>query len=235
MKTTFAERLKLAMRDAGYTQAALADKAGMTQAGIQKLTSGKAKTSTKLLDIASALGVRAEWLSSGDGAMRELSGDIPQKREWSPVLPWDSQTPVTEEEVEIPYLKDIEFACGSGCYSENDYNGFKLRFSKSTLRKVGANSDGSGVICFPVRGDSMEPNIPDGTTVAVNIHDKKIIDGKIYAINENGWKRLKLLYRVGPDLVSLRSFNSVAHPPEEKSLQEIEIIGRVFWWAVLDY
>ncbi|MGL5366366.1 MAG: helix-turn-helix domain-containing protein, partial [Plesiomonas shigelloides] len=33
------------MRDAGYTQAALADKAGMTQAGIQKLTSGKAKTS----------------------------------------------------------------------------------------------------------------------------------------------------------------------------------------------
>ncbi|EEB97889.1 hypothetical protein MPER_02697 [Moniliophthora perniciosa FA553] len=81
----------------------------------------------------------------------------------------------------------------------------------------------------------MEPNIPDGTTVAVNTDDKKIVDGKIYAINEGGWKRIKILYRVGPDKVSVRSFNSEEHKDEEKNLTAIEIIGRVFWWSVLDY
>ncbi len=118
---------------------------------------------------------------------------------------------------------------------DEDHNGFMLRFSKSTLRRVGANSDGSGVVCFPARGNSMEPNIPDGTTVAVNTNDKKIVDGKIYAINENGWKRIKILFRSGPDKVSIRSFNSLEYPQEEKNLSDIEIIGRIFWWSVVDY
>lgn len=79
----------------------------------------------------------------------------------------------------------------------------------------------------------MEPAMPDGTTVAVNLEDKKIVDGKIYAINENGWKRIKLLYRTGPDTVSIRSYNSAEFPAEEKSLQDLEILGRVFWYSVL--
>ncbi|WP_162872314.1 S24 family peptidase, partial [Klebsiella pneumoniae] len=76
--------------------------------------------------------------------------------------------PLPADEVEVPYLKDIEFACGDGRVQCEDHNGFKLRFSKSTLRRVGANTDGSGVLCFPATGDSMEPIIPDGTTVAVD-------------------------------------------------------------------
>lgn len=136
--------------------------------------------------------------------------------------------------MEVPFLKDIEFACGTRRIMNEDHNGFKLRFSKSTLRRVGANSDGSGVLCFPAKGDSMEPFIPDGTTVAVNTNDKRIIDGKIYAINQNGWNRIKLLYQIGPNTVSIRSDNSAEHPVEEKSLGEVDIIGRVFWWAVLD-
>jgi hypothetical protein len=47
------------------------------------------------------------------------------------------------------FFKDIEFACGDGRVQCEDHNGFKLRFSKSTLRRVGANIDGSGVLCWP--------------------------------------------------------------------------------------
>lgn len=98
---------------------------------------------------------------------------IPDESTWGGVEPWDDHTPLRGDEVKVPYLKDIEFACGDGRVNDEDHNGFMLRFSKSTLRRVGANSDGSGVICFPARGNSMEPNIPDGTTVAVNTNDKK--------------------------------------------------------------
>lgn len=136
--------------------------------------------------------------------------------------------------MEIPFLKDIEFACGDGSCSDDDYNGFKLRFSKSTMRKIGANSDGSGVISFPARGDSMEPVISNGTTVAVNTGDKKIVDGKIYAINQGGLKRIKLLHQTTANKVIIRSYNKIDYPDEEAKISDIEIIGRVFWWAVMD-
>lgn len=240
---TFSDRLNLAMKEGGFTQASLADAVGMAQPSIWKLASGRANSSRKVVQIANVLGVRPEWLSSGDGEMRDPlarphhpDSTIPPEAEWKTVDPgWNSNTPLLRDEVEVPFLRDIELAAGDGSFNEEDYNGFKLRFSKATLRRVGASTDGKGVLCFPAHGDSMEPNIPNGTTVAVNTEDKKIIDGKIYAINENGWKRIKLLYRVGPDRISIRSYNSIEHGPEEKNIDDIEIIGRVFWWSVLDY
>ncbi len=237
---TLAERLKLAMREAGLTQAALADRVGVSQAAIQKLTSGSAKSSTRIVDIARALGVRPAWLSDENGAMKESAdgthhpdSELPPEGEWLAVEPWDKSTPLASDEVEVPFLKDIEFACGDGSVIEEDYNGFMLRFSKATLRRKGVNTDGSGVLCFPAHGNSMEPVIPEGTTVAVNCNDKKIVDGKLYAINQNGWKRLKLLYRTGPETITIRSYNSSEWPDEEAELASIEVIGRVFWSSTL--
>jgi len=235
---TFAERLNAAMSAAGISQGQLAEKVGISQPAIQKMTSGKTSGSRKMVELAHALNVRPEWLSSGNGSMRDgdqKESSVPPESEWNKVETWDDHTPVNSDEVEVPFFKDIEFACGDGRTGDEDYNGYKLRFSKSTLRRIGASTDGHGIICFPARGNSMEPNIPDGTTVAVNTEDKKIVDGKMYAISEDGWKRIKLLYRTGPETVSIRSYNSIEHPPEEKPLSKIEVIGRVFWWSVLDY
>lgn len=81
----------------------------------------------------------------------------------------------------------------------------------------------------------MEPKIPDGTTIAINIDDKKIVDGKMYAINQDGWKRIKLLYRTGAESLNIRSYNSDEHPNEQANISKVEIIGRVFWWSVIDY
>ncbi|HAC8237286.1 TPA_asm: helix-turn-helix transcriptional regulator [Salmonella enterica] len=237
---TFADRLNHAMNLVGMSNAMLGEAVGMSQPSIWKLTSGRSATTRKLVEIANALNVRPEWLSTGQGPMQNDSlprkvteeNQIPPESHWGRIEPWDSNTPIRDDEVEVPFLKDIEFACGDGRINDVDYNGFMLRFSKATLRRVGANSDGSGVLCFPAAGDSMEPVIPDGTTVAVNTNDKRIVDGKIYAINEDGWKRIKQLYRTGPETVSIRSFNN-AHPPEDKSLDKVEIIGRIFWYSVL--
>lgn len=234
---TLADRLNHAMDEAGFSQAQLANAVSMAQPSVWKLTTGKASTSRKIVQIANVLGVRPEWLSTGTGPMREEAhhpnSTIPPESEWGTVDAWDSKTPLPSDEVEVPFLKDIEFACGAGLVTDDDYNGFKLRFSKATLRRVGANTDGSGVLCFPARGDSMEPVIPDGTTVAVNIDDKRLVDGNIYAINQQGWKRIKLLHRTGPDSISVRSFNRDEYPDEEHPICDIEIIGRVFWYSVL--
>ncbi|EKN4720290.1 TPA: XRE family transcriptional regulator [Yersinia enterocolitica] len=239
MGMTLAQRLKVAMKESGLTQAALAEKAGVSQAAIQKITSGKSQSTTKLLEISRALQVRPEWLGEGILPMKESTktinqeSNIPSENDWGNIIPWDSQCPIHEDEVEVPFLRDIELAAGDGSFCDQDYNGFKLRFSKSTLRRVGAQKE--NVICFPAHGNSMEPILPNGTTVAVDCANKKIIDGKIYAINQDGLKRLKLLYRMPGNKLSIRSFNKAEHPDEDADGETVEIIGRVFWWSVLDY
>lgn len=218
------------------TQGALAEAVGMAQPSVWKLASGGAKGSRKTVQIAHVLGVRPEWLSDGIGPMRTGSkeSNIGPEEEWSTVDAWDNKTPLPKDEVEVPFLKDIEFACGNGRISDDDHNGYKLRFSKATLRRVGANTDGSGVICFPATGDSMEPVLPDGATVAVNTCSKKIIDGELYAINQDGLKRIKQLYRKPGGKLLIRSINR-DYEDENADEESVEIIGFVFWYSVLRF
>lgn len=177
-----------------------------------------------------------DWLLNGNGAPKKSDDSgMPPESEWGTVDAWDKNTPLPDDVIEVPFLKDIEFACGDGRVHSEDHNGFKLRFSKSTLRRVGANTDGSGVLCFPAAGDSMEPIIPDGTTVAVDTNNKRIVDGKLYAIGQDDGgsgqlKRIKQLYRKPGGVLTIRSFN---REDEEAREDEVEIIGRVFWYSVL--
>lgn len=242
MKKTLAERLKEARIKSKLSQIKLGKAVGISQAAVQKIETGKAKNSTKIVEMAKVLNVRPEWLSSGDGPMmsnyitsHNSSSSIPPESEWMQVSPWDSKTPLDDDEVEVPFLKDIELAGGSGCLNDDDHNGFKLRFSKATLRRINANTDGSSILCFPVHGDSMEPVLPEGTTVGIDLNNKKIVDGEIYAINQDGLKRIKVLYRRPMGKILIRSFNRIEYEDEMAEEAGIEIIGRVFWYSVIRY
>lgn len=61
----FSERLAQAMENAGYTQGRLAKEVDMAQSSVNKLLKN-AKGSRKTVEIASVLGVRPEWLSTGE-------------------------------------------------------------------------------------------------------------------------------------------------------------------------
>ncbi|HDR1867878.1 TPA: helix-turn-helix transcriptional regulator [Pasteurella multocida] len=145
---------------------------------------------------------------------------------------WDRNTPLHDDEVEVPFLKDIRFAAGNG-FSDDimDYNNFKLRFSKATLRKQGVQYDNA--VCITADGDSMEPVIPDGATVGLDRGNTTIKDGKIYAINHGGLLRIKILHKMPNEQVRIRSYNPDSAPEEVVDLKEITILGKVFWWSVL--
>lgn len=235
---TFADRLNKALLEEGLSQEQLAKAVGLTQPAIQKLTSGKAKSSRKILEISEALRVKPEWLGRGEGPMREdgvkphhPGSTIPPESEWAGVEVWDSSTPLGEDEVEIPYYKSIELAAGNGCSNNEDHNGFKLRFSKTTLRRAGA--DPKSVMAFPVHGNSMEPVLPNGTTVTVDNANKRIVDGGIYAIDQDEFFRVKLLYRLPGKKLSIRSYNKEEFPDEEADMDDVKIIGRVIHYSVM--
>lgn len=145
---------------------------------------------------------------------------------------WDRNTPLNDDEVEVPLFQEIRLAAGNGFADDiMDYNNFKLRFSRATLRRQGVQYENA--VCVVADGNSMEPVIPDGTTVGIDLGNKTIRDGKIYAINHGGLLRIKLLYNMPNNQIKIRSYNTDEYDDEIADLNEVSVIGKVFWYSVL--
>jgi len=143
---------------------------------------------------------------------------------------WDSNTPLHDDEVEVPFFMDVELAAGAGSDLNSEINGPRLRFSKSTLRRC--NVEPENAVCVKVNGSSMEPRLFDGDVVGVDLGDKRIVDGKIYAINHDGLLRIKRLYLLGGGGLRINSLNEEEYPTEildAEQRQAITVVGRIFW------
>lgn len=150
---------------------------------------------------------------------------------------WGDDTPLDDDEIEVPFLKEVELAAGRGKTTIEISSTRKLRFGKYTVRNLGVQPDQA--VCVSISGNSMEPVLQDGGTVAVDRSKSRVSevqDGKMYALDHGGYVRVKQLYRLARGGLRLRSFNREEHPDEEYSAEqliseEISIIGRVFWAA----
>lgn len=69
MNATLAERLQKARNHAKLKQGELAELAGISQQAISRLETGEQKTTTDIVQIAVACGVRPEWLAMEEGDM----------------------------------------------------------------------------------------------------------------------------------------------------------------------
>lgn len=147
---------------------------------------------------------------------------------------WDRKTPLSDDEVEVPFFADIRLSAGSGEVVEREHTGLKLRFAKSTLRRY--NVPPECAVCVKATGNSMEPVLPDGSTVGIDTSSTGVVDGKMYAINHCGELRVKLLYKTPGGGLRVRSYNAEEHPEERYSQEEatdIVVLGRVFWYSVM--
>lgn len=222
------DRLREARRNKDLSQAELSKLLGVSQAAIAAIESGRNKRPTNLVAIAKALDVSPYWLETGKEDMEVRANATPLGR----IAEWDSNTPLSDDDCEAPLYKEIKLSAGNGFADDiEDYNGYKLRFSKSTLRRHGINP--ADVVCVTADGDSMEPVFPSGATLGINTADKVIRDGQIYAINHGGLLRTKILHKLPENKVRIRSYNQSEYPDEEASLDDLSVIGRVFWWSVL--
>lgn len=240
------DRIKTARKHAQLTQRELAERVGIAQAAISQLESGRALRTTYITDIASACGVSSTWLATGKGDMTgeragtttaaayEAEPHTEADPQLHPVSVWDDSTPLGDDEVEVPFLKEVELSAGGGRTVIEQSSTAKLRFGKRSLRAN--NVQFENAVCVVVGGNSMEPVLPHGSTVGVNTGETSVIDGKIYALKHDGQLRVKVLYRAPGGGIRLRSFNQAEHPDETYTSQDmedlgIEIIGRVFWGA----
>ena len=228
---TLSERLQFAMEKMGKNQVELAALAGTSQVTISNILNGVTKSPRNGLQIAKALKISPEWLLNGTGEMVQTKIESNVAETGSFDL-WDRNTPLNDDEVEVPLFQEIRLAAGNGFADDiMDYNNFKLRFSRATLRRQGVQYENA--VCVVADGNSMEPVIPNGATVGIDTGNKTIRDGSIYAINHGGLLRIKLLYNMPNNQIKIRSYNTDEYDDEIADLNEVSVIGKVFWYSVL--
>lgn len=240
--STLQERLRQVMAGPPkISQAALARACGIKPPSVNDWISGKTKTieGQNLLNAAEFLKVTPMWLATGKGAMRKTDTPVAALANATmlgPISVWDDDTPLDDDEVYVPFLKEVELSAGSGRTVIEASSSRKLRFGKQTLRNQGVQFDHA--VCVTVHGNSMEPVLPDGSTVGVDTSSTSVKDGKMYAVDHGGELRVKTLYRIPGGGLRFRSFNNDEHPDEEYSAQDlaeksISVLGKVFWYSVL--
>ncbi|MDO7444221.1 helix-turn-helix transcriptional regulator [Acinetobacter baumannii] len=180
----------------------------------QTITNWKKRGVSKAgaLKAAAKFGVAANWILTGEGKKEESN--------ITKVVEWDTDTPLDNDEVEIPFYKEVLVSCGSGSLAEMVGNETrKLRLSKATLRQYGV--DPSNAYALTAFGNSMSPVINNGATVYVDVGRTSIVDGKIYAINHGGLFKFKYLYRLPKGGVKIVSENKEEYPDEFLTAEDI--------------
>jgi phage repressor protein C with HTH and peptisase S24 domain len=196
-KMTFSERLNLAMKESGYTQGALAEAVGMAQPSVWKLVSGGAKGSRKAVQIAKALGVRAEWLVDGSEPMRD--GDLQQKRT---DLTDDKKNDADIYRVEV---LDLVVSAGPGRYMLSEVVEVlnAIEFTSDRARALFGSRSADDVKVMTVDGDSMFPTIKSGDRLFFDVSVREFTTDGVYAFVYGKTFHVKRLQMQGRRLVVL--------------------------------
>lgn len=169
---TFSERLNAAMADAGISQGLLAERVGISQPAIQKMTSGKTNGSRKMVELAHALNVRPEWLSSGNGPMRS-DGQQP-----IPAAP----SSIARDVFRVDVL-DLTVSAGPGSFMISEFVEVlhAIEFTTEHARSLFGNRPQHDVKVMTVDGDSMCPTIQSGDRLFFDVSVRSFkVDG-VYA------------------------------------------------------
>jgi phage repressor protein C with HTH and peptisase S24 domain len=175
------------------------------------------------------------WMDTDHDAteVRKINASYTHSPSLGHVDVYESDEPLHSDEIEVPFFTEVELSAGNGFNSVLEIASQQLRFNLSTL--AGAGVTPSTAACCKVNGDSMEPVLPDGSTVGLDTSDTHIKDGKMYAINHGGLLRVKFLYRMPFNGLRIRSANPDYQDEEVsgETARDIRVIGRVFWYSVV--
>lgn len=222
------QRLKARRKKMNLTQAALGKMIGVTSTAVGNWEKAKNSIGGKLLTkAAEALETSESYLMLRTDNPRPVDfGVLDDSTEYlGRPTNWDSETEIDSGQVPIPIYNDLELAAGSGANNQEQTNGRHIYFAKSTLRNHSV--DPASAVCLKVRGNSLSPEINDGDQVMIDLSDTTVVDGGIFAIEQSGHYRLKVLY-IQPDRYRIHSYNSDEYPDEYAGFDEVNIIGAWF-------
>lgn len=223
MKTTLSERLKKARLEASITQKSLGDAIGVSQAAIQKIETGKATQTTKIVDLANALGVNPEWLSSGNGPMRS-----------------DGQEPMQlqrNDNYRVEVL-DLKVSAGPGTYmlSEAVEVLSAIEFTNDHARSLFGSRRAKDIKVMTVDGDSMYPTIKSGDRLFFDVAVREFTTDGVYAFVFGKTFHVKRLQMQGLELAVLSDNPAYKEwTISEENCYQLYIMGKALLHESIQY
>lgn len=199
------------------TQKALGEAVGVSQAAIQKIETGRAAQTTKLLDIANALRVRPEWLSSGTGAM---SADRES----------DKNPSRTNQDVFRVDILDLAVSAGPGIVNQEFVEILRsVEYEPAEARHMFDGRKAESIRIINVRGDSMSGTIEPGDLLFVDISVKSFDGDGIYAFLYDDTAHVKRLQKMKDKLLVISDNKSYAawDPIEKDEMNRVFVFGKV--------
>ncbi|MEF3090452.1 XRE family transcriptional regulator [Raoultella scottii] len=218
-KETLADRLNEAMNVAGMSQGALAKASGIAQPTIWRLASGNARGSTKIVEIANALGVRSDWLSTGRGPMRE-DGQQPKS-----ISPKNGDPDVFRLDV-----LDILVSAGQGVINQEFVEILhSVEYAPAEARHMFDGRKAENIRIINVRGDSMSGTIEPGDLLFVDISVKSFDGDGIYAFLYDDTAHVKRLQKMKDKLIVISDNKIYAawEPIEKDEMNRVFVFGKV--------
>lgn len=232
----FAARLKMLMEKEGSPVKTVRDIQNLLEVSYEmarRYTLGTAMPRhEKLEKLSSAYGVSSGYIAHG--AEDKTTQPTTQNYALEPAVIWSDGDPLREDEIEVPYFKEVAFSAGTGATQViEETHGRKLRFGKRSLRNMGI--DPQYVACATNNGRSMERLIPDGAMIAIDRSKITVKDDRIFAFDHGGLLRVKYLFKQPKGGLLLRSENKDEFPDEilspEEVANDVRILGWVFDWS----
>src|SRR3989338_309046 len=186
----FSDRLRAAVADESI--ASFAKRAGVADSLFRKyLSDDSLPGMEKLLDIASAGGVRPEWLFTGEEPMRPGgdSGSTPDNGVYRGKQPTELAT--SGEYLLIP-RHDVMVAAGDAVLLPVEEIVDFILFRKDFLRRE-LGVDPKNAVGVQAKGDSMKPVIADGELLLVDVNQLAVHEDGIHVINLEGRVMVKRL------------------------------------------
>lgn len=199
------------------TQKTLGDAVGVSQAAIQKIETGRAAQTTKLLDIAKALRVRPEWLSSGTGTMR-ADGDDDKK-----------PSHINHDVFRVDIL-DLAVSAGPGIVNQEFVEILRsVEYEPAEARHMFDGRKAESIRIINVRGDSMSGTIEPGDLLFVDISVKSFDGDGIYAFLYDDTAHVKRLQKMKDKLLVISDNKSYAawDPIEKDEMNRVFVFGKV--------
>ena len=158
-------------------------------------------------------------LIAGEGRLQELQANHTSK-------------PETKEIglINLP-LYSVEASAGHGTVPATEEVVDQIAFRESFLRDLGAHPLKCSIIW--AKGDSMQPTIPDGSILIVDLSQTEISNGCLYVFNVAGDLLVKRARRKLDASIELISDNEI-YPLEtvmKSDLDQLRVIGRVVYFC----
>lgn len=233
------ERIQQKLEELNLKQADIARATGKSTAAVTKWLKGdNIPKAENLKAIAKLLNVSDVWLLTGNESalsVKNRDGQPIADVKFRRVEFWDNDTPLNDDEFEVPYYKDVELTGGCGSFEQHDDGRRRIKYGKTAAYASGASQTQS--ICMTLVGDSMEDLIRAGSMIAVDLGKKEIREGKIYAFRHGQLLRVKYLIPKPDGGLIIRSHNKDyedEHITAEEVENDINMIGWVWNWSVLE-